>query len=129
MNRLGNDNYERPKFTEQDYISSNRELFKEKLKDFIQVEPQFIEEIPCKTWIKYITSDGLYRSGGILIKNEYPNYLVLKNPYKKFTWCVDLTKNYIFMEDIKTKKEEKTEMENLYKLYKEGFVKLLETPE
>ena len=33
------------------------------------------------------------------------------------------------MEDIKTKKEEKTEMENLYKLYKEGFVKLLETPE
>ena len=63
MNRLGNDNYKRPEFTEQDYISSNREVFKEKLKNYIQVESQFIETIPCKTWIKYITNDGLYRAG------------------------------------------------------------------
>ena len=33
------------------------------------------------------------------------------------------------MEDIKTKKEEKLEMENLYKLYQEGFVKILDNPE
>ena len=48
MNRLGNDNYKRPEFTEQDYISS-REVFKEKLKNYIQVESQFIEILPCKT--------------------------------------------------------------------------------
>ena len=38
MNRISQDNYERPEFTEQDYISSNKPLLKEKLKDYIQVE-------------------------------------------------------------------------------------------
>ena len=129
MNRISQDNYERPEFTEQDYISSNKPLLKEKLKDYIQVEYKFIKDIPPKTWIKYINQHGMYRSGGILIKNEYPLYLVLKNPYKKVSWCVNLKNNYIFMEDIKTKKEEKLEMENLYKLYQEGFVKILDNPE
>lgn len=127
--RINEDNYQRPKFTEQDYISSNKVLFKDKLKDYIQVEHNFLNEIPCNTWIRYITSEGLYRSGGILIKNEFPLYFILKNPYKKITWSVDLKKNYIFMEDIKNKKEEKLEMKNLYKLYKEGFIKILDTPE
>ena len=129
MSRINSNKYIRPKFTEQDYISSNKELFKKKMENFIQVDNIFINEIPCNTWIKYITNDGLYRSGGILIKNEYPLYLVLKNPYKKISWCVDLSKNYIFMEDIKKKKEEKIEKDNLYKLYQEGFVKILEEPD
>lgn len=129
MNRIDQDDYERPEFTEQDYISSNKTLIKEKLKNFIQVEYKFIKDIPPKTWIKYISQNGMYRSGGILIKNEFPLYIVLKNPYKKISWSVNLKTNYIFMEDIKTKKEEKIEMENLYKLYQEGFIKILDNPE
>lgn len=127
--RINEDNYQRPEFTEQDYISSNKVLFKDKLKNYIQVESKFLNEIPCNTWIRYITNEGLYRSGGILIKNEAPLYFILKNPYKKITWSVDLKNNYIFMEDIKNKKEEKLEMKNLYKLYQEGFIKILDTPE
>ena len=129
MNRLGNDDFIRPDVTTQDYISTNKILLKEKIKDFIQVESKFIEQIPCNTWIKYINNEGLYRAGGILIKNAYPEYLVLKNPYIKKSWCVNLKTNYIFMENIKAKKEEEIEKNNLYKLYQNGFIKILENPE
>ena len=57
--------------------------------------------------IKYITNEGFFRYGGILINNKYPEYLVLLNPYKKITWCVDLSKNTIFMEDVKKVKKKK----------------------
>ena len=128
--RLNDDKqYQRPEFTEQDLISSDNQLIKEKLKDYIQVDPKFNKDIPCGTWIKYVTHNGLYRTGGVLVKNGSPDYLVLRNNYKKLSWSVDLKKNYIFIEDIKKKKESKMEKDNLYKLYQNGFIKILEEPE
>ena len=107
----------------------NIESLIKKLQNCIEIHQDNYEDLERGVWIKYITSENKYRSGGILILNKYPEYLVLKNPYKKISWCVDLSKNYIFMEDIKKKKEEKIEKDNLYKLYQEGFVKILEEPD
>ena len=81
--RLGEDGYKRPQYTEQDIISSNVGSIKEKLNNFIRVDSNFHKDIPCGIWIKYVTYQGLYRSGGILITNKSPDYLVLKNPSKK----------------------------------------------
>jgi len=79
--RIGEDQYTRPEYTEQDIISSDIDSIKEKLNNFVRVYPDFYKDIPCSTWIKYVTFEGLYRAGGILIANKSPKYLVLKNQY------------------------------------------------
>ena len=126
--RLGEDGYKRPQYTEQDIISSNVGSIKEKLNNFIRVDSNFHKDIPCGIWIKYVTYQGLYRSGGILITNKSPDYLVLKNPSKNITWSVNLKKNYIYMENIKEKNELKVRKDNLYKLWEAGFIEILDSP-
>ena len=126
--RIGEDQYTRPEYTEQDIISSDIDSIKEKLNNFVRVYPDFYKDIPCSTWIKYVTFEGLYRSGGILIANKSPKYLVLKNPIKKITWSVNLEKNYIYIENIKEKKELTLRKDNLYKLWEAGFIEILDTP-
>ena len=37
-------------------------------------------DLDIGTWIKYVSHEGKYRTGGVLINNKAPEYLVLKNP-------------------------------------------------
>lgn len=122
-------NYVKPKVTVQDMISKDMEMFKDKLDGFIQIHSDNYEDIDTGIWLKYITSDNKYRSGGILINNKFPQYFVLKNPYNNLSWCADLTKNIFFMKNISILKEKMIEKNNLYELYKAGLVKILEEPE
>ena len=46
--------------------------------------------------IKYITTEGKYRSGGVLISNKAPEYFILKNPRNEITWSVKLDNCSIF---------------------------------
>ena len=127
--RLGEDSYIKPEFTEQSIISSDIDEMKNKLNNFIRVEESFFENIPCGIWVKYVSkAEGLYRSGGILIKNASPTYLILKNISKNLTWSVDLKKNYIYMQNIKEKEELNLRKDNLYKLYEAGFIEILDQP-
>tara|TARA_B110000967_G_C18632313_1_gene434261 strand:+ start:77 stop:478 length:402 start_codon:yes stop_codon:yes gene_type:complete len=124
-----NNSYVKPSITQQDLISDDVELIQEKLKGYIQINPENYEDVENGLWIKYITYDGKYRCGGVLKINKSPNYYVLKNPKLNVSWCVDLNKHLFFVKDISHFRTKKMEMENLYKLYEAGLVKILEEPE
>ena len=121
--------YERPQITEQDIVSQDLDEMKRLLNGYIKIESDYFSYIPCGTKVRYINSNGEFRYGGVLVKNAAPDYFVLRNIVKKMNWSVNLTKNYIYIEDIKKKNKEKLEKDNLYKLYKAGMVKVLEEPE
>ena len=123
-----NNSYEKTSNTTQDYISSDINEIKKRLVGYIQIHPENFIDIDIGIWIKYITHEGKYRSGGVLIVNKAPSYFILKNPKKNITWSVNLDNCTIFMKDIGLKRDEMIEKNNLYRLYQAGHIKILETP-
>lgn len=124
-----NSDYQRPEITQQDIISNNIEMMKDKLKDFVQIHPDNYIDIEIGTWIKYLSHEGKYRSGGVLINNKAPEYVILKNPYTKHSWPVNCEINVFFIKDLSNKREEMIEKNNLYRLYLAGYVKILDEPD
>ena len=124
-----NNNYNRPEITNHDIISNDIELFKQKLEGFIQIHAENYEDIETGLWIKYVSNEGKYRSGGILKVNKAPDYFVLKSPYNNLTWSVNLQKNSCFIKDVSCFREKMIQKNNLFKLYEAGLVKILDKPE
>ena len=124
-----NNKYVKPSSTLQDKINSNVDEIKSRLNDCVQIHPDNFKDIDIGIWIKYITSDGKYRSGGILICNKAPEYFVLKNPRNEITWSVNLNSCSIFMKDIGAKRDEMIEKNNLYRLYQAGYIKINDEPD
>jgi len=118
--------YIRPSITQQDIITNNVELFNDKLKGYVQIHEDNYGDIDTGIWIKYISHDGKYRSGGILIINKSPLYFILKNPFNNLTWSVNLYNNIIFMKNISNHSTKMIEKNNLYKLYEAGMIKILD---
>lgn len=124
-----NNTYVKPQITQQDRINSNIDEIKSRLNDCIQIHPDNFKDIDLGIWIKYITGEGKYRSGGVLISNQAPEYFVLKNPRNEITWSVNLDNCSIFMKDIGAKRDEMIEKNNLYRLYQAGYVKITDEPD
>ena len=120
--RIGQDNYVKDDTTYQDTINEDKDKVLELLKDYVRIPYEFCDHLVLGAKIKYISNDGYFRTGGILTKNGFPNYIVLLNPYKKITWSVNLKKNNIFMEDLRKVEKEKKDKDNLYKLYNAGML-------
>ena len=118
--------YIRPSITEHDIITQNIDLFQEKLIGYVQIHDEHYENIEIGIWIKYISQDGKYRSGGILIINKAPLYFILKNPFNNISWSVNLSENIIFMKNISNNRSKMIEKNNLYKLYEAGMIKIVE---
>ena len=129
IKRISDDNYIKTEPTLHDELNEDNEKVIQLLKDHIRVPYNLCGDLILGSRIKYITNDGLFRTGGILTKNGYPDYIVLLNPYKKISWSVNLKTNNIFMEDIRQKQKEKAEKDNLYKLYKAGMLRMKEEEE
>lgn len=130
MNKLGNDNYKRPKKTFTDKLTP--EEIKSKLEDYIEVED--ISHVPLNTHMRYFTlkvnektkkKERVFRTGGFLInKNNYDKYVILSNVpdtgvinNNKKSWSVN-TQTSIFyrkmtLTEIKDQYEE--EIEDLQK--------------
>ena len=106
--RIGQDNYVKDETTYQDTINEDKDKVLELLKDYVRIPYEFCEHLVLGAKIKYISNEGYFRTGGILTKNGFPNYIVLLNPYKKITWSVNL-KKIIFLwricEKLKRKKK------------------------
>jgi hypothetical protein len=97
-------------------------------------EKKILTRLPYfKTWIKYFnTKTRQFRVGGLLMKVEYPDYIMLVNTAKKITWSVQLKDNIIYIpEDVELKDINKLEKQNekkkeneiknrLFELYKKG---------
>lgn len=129
MNKNNNNNYVRPEVTKNDIITNSPELLHKNLKHYVEIHPDNYIDIDTGIWIRYITNEGKYRSGGILKVNKAPEYFILKNPYCDFNWSITLDKNIIFMKNINNEKDRMIQKNNLYRLYEAGLVKILDEPE
>tara|TARA_X000000950_G_scaffold278510_2_gene369617 strand:+ start:799 stop:1206 length:408 start_codon:yes stop_codon:yes gene_type:complete len=129
--KIGDENnkYERGEVTNQDLISEDVNEIKTRLQGFVQIHEDNYKDIDIGIWVRYISDEGKYRTGGILVHNKAPEYFVLKNPNNEITWSVNLKKNIIFMKDIGAKRDQMIEKNNLYRLYLEGYVKILDEPD
>lgn len=101
-------------------------------------DKKMLNRVPLfKTWVKYYdTLKKEFRLGGVIIKNEYPVYIMLMNMKTKITWSVQLANNIIFIPEDKILENEVSvksiikndsgknkidrQKELLWKLYKNG---------
>lgn len=120
------DGYIRPEQTNQDIISNDPVKLQERLKGYIKIHPNNYKDIHCGIWIKYITADKKYRSGGILKINKAPDYFIVYTPYYKRSWSVSLKDAEIYMQGSTKRLDTMIEKNNLYKLYQAGLVQIVE---
>jgi hypothetical protein len=110
---------------------------KKKLQGYIKLKSMEDKKIlttvpPFKTWVRYINNETKqFRTGGLLMKVNYPDYIMLVNTAKNLTWSVQLSENTIFIPDPKEmenkrekekqkKDKEETIKNKLYEMYKNG---------
>jgi hypothetical protein len=103
------------------------EQIKEKLKGYRRIrEVEELKVVRPSTWVKYFnTNIKEFRVGGVLTNNGYPNFFILKNPYSKKSWSVQLKDNVFFVPDTVKLQREKMERDELHRLYKEGKLKFV----
>lgn len=126
MNKLYNNSKRLDQETKQDLISKDCDLIEENMKGYQLIIDVKIQELSLGSWIKYISIDGKYRTGGVLTVNSYPDYLILKNPSLNKSWSVNLKTNNIYSKLDNNKKEVEREKEVLYKLYKQGLLEIID---
>lgn len=124
LRRINQDYYQKETISIQDQINEDKDKVIAALNDFVRIPYEYCEHLVLGARVKYISDQGMFRTGGILIKNGFPEYIVLLNGYKKLTWSVNLRTNNIFMEDLRVKDKIKKEKDNLYKLYEAGLLKV-----
>ena len=103
----------------------------EKLEDYVEIHPDNYIDINKWQWVKYINSNNEYKHGGLVLENYCPEHLLLFRPYSKYKnkWKIKFGENRIFIKKLTPEiQKEKTEKNNLYRLYKAGYVTISETP-
>lgn len=95
-------------------------------------EKQILQQLPVfKTWIRYYNvQTKQFRTGGLLMKVSYPDYIMLVNTSNNISWSVQLKDNIIYIPDPRKKnvqndqKEQKDKenliKEKLYEMYQKG---------
>ena len=92
-------------------------------------EKELLTQLPnFKSWVRYYnTETKQFRTGGLLMKVAYPDYIMLVNTAKNITWSVQLKNNIIYIQDPKIAKQKEKEQskeeaikEKLFDLYKNG---------
>lgn len=129
---LNSTGYKKPKGgSRQDNF--NRDEILQRLENYIPLktmkEKQLLTQLPnFKTWIRYYnTETKQFRTGGLLMKVSFPDYIMLVNTAKNITWSVQLKNNIIYVPDPKIAKQKEKEndketaiKEKLFNLYKSG---------
>lgn len=67
---------------------------------YIGIKDDVLEGLPADgmTWVRYRRPDGKIVGGGLLVKNAYPEYLVLMNPYSKARFSCSVSRNQFFIQ-------------------------------
>lgn len=129
---IAESDYRKPRGgSRQDNMTTDE--IRQRLKGFIPLksmsEKKILTQLPLfRTWVRYINKDThQFRIGGLLMKVEYPDYIMLANTNKNLTWSVQLKDNIFFIrnpESIQERKEEKKQdkviKEQLFQMYKSG---------
>lgn len=101
---------------------SNKDI----LESFTLLRPKKYDTIKTNDFIRYYIGDELKYGGFVKMVNHDKKYIVLANYNKHLTWCVQLNNPDLKMY-IRTKAKmdaEKKKKNELYKLFKEGKIKL-----
>ena len=134
--RIADSTYNKPQSGSQQENMSIEDI-KKKLQGYIKLKTMTEKKIlttvpPFKTWVRYINNETKqFRTGGLLMKVNYPDYIMLVNTAKNITWSVQLSDNTIFIPDpqeatMKREKQqqkqekEKSIKDKLYEMYKRG---------
>ena len=83
-----------------------------------------IENIVPGDWVRYITNNE-FRGGGIVKINKYPDYVVLMNPIKKVTWCMQVKSDptlTVYIKKSEDSKKENEKMREVYEKFKKGEI-------
>ena len=91
------------------------------LEGYKECRGKSVEKIEPGDSIRYL-SNGIFRKGGAVKMNNYPDYIVCVNVVNKATWCVQI-KDPMLKIWVKTKllkQKEREEMNKVYRLFKEG---------
>ena len=114
---LNSTGYKKPKGgSRQDNFSRDEIL--QRLENYIPLktmkEKQLLTQLPnFKTWIRYYNTDTKqFRTGGLLMKVSFPDYIMLVNTAKNITWSVQLKNNIIYVPDPKIAQQKEKENGN-----------------
>lgn len=101
---------------------------KEKLKLYDRIESKDVKDLHIGTRITYIEvmpdKTFKFKSGGVMIINAYPKYLMLTN--NKKTWSVQLDRHIIFREQYQNYMNKIKELEKKVKKLEKINIRLLE---
>lgn len=103
------------KKSQQNEISKNPIELKKRFDGYTLIYPHEYKSVEQGTFIRYLKDRKLYRYGGILVMNKYPNYWVLESvkPGKRHRWSVQLkSNNAYFKKKISQKSPKKKPAEN-----------------
>ena len=101
---------------------SNKDI----LESFKILKPNKYDTIKVNDFIRYFIGDQLKYGGFVKFVNIQKKYIVLANYNKHLTWCVQLNNPELKLY-IRSKAKmdaEKKKKNEIYKLYKEGKIKL-----
>jgi hypothetical protein len=97
------------------------------LKNRIKIIPTHYKKIQKMWSVLYINKSNNKYNYGTLIKFVEPDIFILKNTIYNI-WTLDVNNYDIYLTDIKKVKDENKKKENLWQLYKNGYVKILDEP-
>ena len=111
------DNFTKSVSSRQDKISEDREQMQEKFEGYILIPEEDYRCMQPGAYIRYLKDGNLYRSGGLLKLNRWPQYWVLESTDgKKIRWSLPLknTKNIYYQKDIEAVKKKEKNKTKLY---------------
>jgi hypothetical protein len=122
-----------PQGTYQDRLTKE-EIIK-KLEGYVPLKTmeekkQLVNMTPFRTYVKYYNvPTKKFRTGGLLLRVSYPDYIMLANPSKELAWSVQLKENIFYiphpkkLEEIEERKRKEKEVkQKLFDLYQKGLL-------
>lgn len=101
-------------------IKNKVEIEKEELKDYKYIyKDEDICQLEEGDYIKYYNKYGILKKGGILVKNEFPEKLIIKYPTKDIFWAISLEQyNCIYMKKNSEETDELFEYKKAMNIYR-----------
>ena len=117
------DNIEYPNFIEKEPEYQKNNIHN--ILQIVKIFPNHYNNLQKDTMIYYKINDTEYGLGE-LVKYIHPNYFILKNDNLFYIWTIDCEDLEIFIEHFNKVKKNKTIKNNLFRLYNEGLIKILD---
>jgi hypothetical protein len=119
------DNIEYPGYSEVEPEGYETDI--SKYKYFTKIFKDDYCYIQKGTMLYYNITDKLVNYGKVL-KFVAPDIFVLKNESKMYIWSIKLGDTDVYIKDFKVIIKENNLKENLFELYKAGYIKILDEP-